>query len=314
VYISEVAHAVNVQSSRIEPDLAEVPYEHRRMIYYLDTPPDSTLMSSWHTLRRVARSDVKVTLDGQGADEQLTGYHRYAINAVADARNPFRAAWQARRLPCLGRFTCLGVVAGILNRAGVPQLLPAMLHALGKQVYEGNTLNEALTYDAQHGLLNLLHYADRTSMAFSVEARMPFLDYRLAEFLAALPGSYKFSQGWTKFVARSAFDGKLPRSVAWRRDKMGWPAPEDYWFTGPLREWATSQIASSDFVGSLGFRSFKASRADSSLVRLARLLNLATWYRIHMEEQWQPSGLPRLEERGVVSARTGSVALSLARG
>ncbi len=78
-------------------------------------------------------------------------------------------------------------------------------------------------------------------MAFSVESRMPFLDYRLAEFLASVPSSYKIHKGWTKMPARLAFDKKLPDSVVWRKDKQGWPVPEDHWFRGGLRDWFEKQ-------------------------------------------------------------------------
>ena len=74
-------------------------------------------------------------------------------------------------------------------------------------------------------------------MAHSVESRMPFLDYRLVQFLAEVPSCYKIHKGWTKYLARLAFDKKLPDEICWRKDKQGWPIPEDSWFKGELEEW-----------------------------------------------------------------------------
>ena len=105
----------------------------------------------------------------------------------------------------------------------------------------------ARLYDDQlrFSLPCLLRYADRSSMAFSVESRMPMLDYRLAEHVAALPPSMIVRGGWTKWLLRRALDGRLPRAVQWRRDKLGFVTPEAIWlregrrhldavFAGPL--------------------------------------------------------------------------------
>lgn len=58
-------------------------------------------------------------------------------------------------------------------------------------------LNQKLAQDTMSHLITLIHYADHTSMAFGVESRMPFMDYRLVEFLASVPACYKMRNGWT---------------------------------------------------------------------------------------------------------------------
>jgi len=75
----------------------------------------------------------------------------------------------------------------------------------------------------------LLHWEDRDSMAHSVESRVPFLDYRLVEFLLALPPSYKISEGVTKRILRSAMASLLPREIMERKDKMGFLTAEETW-------------------------------------------------------------------------------------
>jgi hypothetical protein len=75
---------------------------------------------------------------------------------------------------------------------------------------------------------------------------------------------------------------------------MGWPIPEAFWFGGPLRGWYRDQIESSGFLRELGLAP-DVERSLSSGVpvnRLTRLLNLATWHRVHVEQAWQPSRLP----------------------
>jgi asparagine synthase (glutamine-hydrolysing) len=75
----------------------------------------------------------------------------------------------------------------------------------------------------------LLKYEDRNSMAFSVEARLPMLDYRLVELALGLPWEFKIREGWTKCVLREVAQSILPHEVAWRRNKFGFMAPQQLW-------------------------------------------------------------------------------------
>jgi asparagine synthase (glutamine-hydrolysing) len=77
-------------------------------------------------------------------------------------------------------------------------------------------------------------------MAFSIEARTPFLDYRLVEHALALRSDALIKDGWTKAILRQAMTGLLPESVRLRRDKLGFPTPEKRWLTElapQVREW-----------------------------------------------------------------------------
>lgn len=73
-------------------------------------------------------------------------------------------------------------------------------------------------------------------MAHSVEARLPFLDYRLVSFLFGLPSHWKINGPWNKWVLRAAMEGHIPESVRMRPDKMGFPTPGRKWFAHDLYE------------------------------------------------------------------------------
>ena len=75
----------------------------------------------------------------------------------------------------------------------------------------------------------LLHWEDRDSMAHSVESRLPFLDYRLAEFVMGLPEDFKLADATTKQVLRRGLQGVLPDRIRTRMDKMGFVTPEEVW-------------------------------------------------------------------------------------
>jgi asparagine synthase (glutamine-hydrolysing) len=75
----------------------------------------------------------------------------------------------------------------------------------------------------------LLHWEDRDSMAHSIEARVPFLDYRLVELALGLPEEDKLAGGVTKRVLREAMQGILPEEVRTRMDKIGFATAEEQW-------------------------------------------------------------------------------------
>ena len=75
-------------------------------------------------------------------------------------------------------------------------------------------------------------------MAFGIEARLPFLDYRLVELVFRLDNKFKINHGWSKRILRDAMAGILPEEVRLRKDKMGFVTPEDIWFRTSLQEMA----------------------------------------------------------------------------
>lgn len=284
-YIDHMASELDVRSNQIEPRMKDIPAEYEKMILALDHPPESSLMSSWHTFMRVANSDVTVTLDGQGADEQQAGYLGYIFFWFAQM--PLSEALtelpKVLAIPGAWKKAWPGLAVNILHRVLGKTLVRLLLIRLGYGRDPFVPVNEILLQHTTKSILpTLLHYADRTSMAFSIESRMPFMDYRVVEFLATVPVAYKLHGGWTKYLARRAFAGKLPDEIVWRKDKMGWPIPEEHWFGGALRPWMESKINNRRFIAWVG-ESVKAIKGggakQSSLVIRIRMLNLAVWLK-----------------------------------
>lgn len=77
----------------------------------------------------------------------------------------------------------------------------------------------------------LLRFEDKNSMRFGIETRLPFLDYRFVEFALALPTDIKLNKGWTKWPLRAAMQSFLPASISWRKDKIGFAAPDQLWLS-----------------------------------------------------------------------------------
>jgi len=97
---------------------------------------------------------------------------------------------------------------------------------LNNYLYQSTFLNN---------LQALLKYEDRNSMAFSVEGRVPFLDYRLVDFLFSLPSCLKMRNGFSKYVFRESMNGILPEEIRLRKTKLGFSTPETLWQKTILR-------------------------------------------------------------------------------
>ena len=289
-FVDQVVQQLGVRSNLIEPAAADVPAAHERMVWALDTPPANTLMSSWHTFALVARRGVVVTLDGQGADEQLAGYSRYVRNRLTHAplaALPAEVSALLCRQRGFGSALAVGLAGHAVRRLAGPAALSAIVRRLRLGADPSPTVAQALAADFGTHLQNLLLYADKTAMAWSVESRMPFMDYRLVSFLASVPAAYKIHAGWTKWLARQALQGRLPDSVLWRRDKMGWAIPEPAWFQGPLAPMLQQTVAASAFVREVAaLAGINTQRAP--LAQRLRLLNLAVWHRLYFEEPGRP--------------------------
>jgi asparagine synthase (glutamine-hydrolysing) len=95
--------------------------------------------------------------------------------------------------------------------------------------------NHVAAYLQSHSLPALLHHEDRNAMAFSIEARLPFLDARLVGFSLRLPTRLKLRNGRSKFILREAMAGVLPDAIRQRTDKMGFVTPQDRWLRETLR-------------------------------------------------------------------------------
>jgi asparagine synthase (glutamine-hydrolysing) len=247
-YIDEIVDATGVDSHRTEPAPAQLWDDIDRLIWIQDEPFGSLSIYAQYCVMRLARQNVKVVLDGQGADELLAGYLAYQASYIRGLMHSFH----------LG--SALGEVTGSLRRHGgffgsaFRQLLTrrSRRHLLtatapGIDRYGGSlpdVLHRELT---STNLPALLHYEDRNAMAFSLESRVPYLDVRLVEYVASLPLDQKIRNGVTKIVLRNAVKGIIPESIRCRMDKMGFVTPEEVWMKETLRPFVLAVLNTDSF-------------------------------------------------------------------
>ncbi|CAN7507375.1 asparagine synthase (glutamine-hydrolyzing) [Bosea sp. LjRoot90] len=263
-----VAHA-HTQPHFVFPKADDVFQRASDITWHQDEPFGSTsIFAQWCVFEEARRVGVKVMLDGQGADEQLAGYHGSFPYYMADLTRRRQFGQLLRTMVERNRYHGTSIYEQFRNHL-VPLLPRSLAGVLRRQhraltqhnwlgtdilrekgnpgtafqlasdelglppVTDLRTLCMTLTYGSN--LSMLLHWEDRNSMAHSIEARVPFLDHPLVEFNLALGNDHKIVGGDTKRVLRRAMKDVLPEGVRERRDKLGFATPEEIWFRGPLR-------------------------------------------------------------------------------
>jgi len=232
---------------------------------------------------------VKSVLTGDGCDEVLGGYRRYVAQVVCGGVDAF----PARLLAPL-------VSAGRFDTAAAPLKLNGYCnHLLSQPVQarvpaadvERNTsaLRRALYMDQTSWLPDqLLERNDRAATGAALEARMPFLDHRLAEYVSGLPDEQRVRRLTTKWILREAARRLLPAPLA-RRAKAGWRLDVGGWLRNDLRDFtlehlqgrasATRQYYDAAALDLVLDEHLKGRKNHETLLWM--LLNIEIWHRTY---------------------------------
>lgn len=224
--------------------------------YHCDQPHGDISFLPTYRVSELAAQHVKVVLTGDGADELFAGYDKYrnffGAPGVYDRSD---ADFQRAYFDSISLFNA-GAKQGLYSAELGQRLAGIDSFDVAKpyfdEVRHQDRINQALYLDMQLLLSgNNLVKPDRMGMAVSLEARTPFLDYRMMEFAFRMPGELKLKDGVTKYLYKKAVTPLIGEELAYRRKQM---------FTVPVGEW------------------FKSERADycrSNIAELERQLPLA---------------------------------------
>jgi len=257
-YIDEVTRHLGLHSFKTVVSDGEIAGLFQKIICQQDEPFGSAgTLPQYKVFELAKQNNVKVLLDGQGADEILAGYHKYYKWYWQELfrKRKLMSSGELKKAKELGvneKFDFKNIIASLFpDFASVVLDRQYLLHALrqqdlskefvhlqSKEAYYTTptifSLNGVLYFNtSMHGLEELLRYADRNSMAHGREVRLPFLSYELVEFLFSLPSNFKIRQGWTKWTLRKAMEKNLPSTISWRKDKVGLEPPQLSWMQLP---------------------------------------------------------------------------------
>ena len=260
-YIQSVTDKFKTDNFKTEPTIDDLINDLEKVCYHQEEPfSSSSIYIQYKVFELAKQNNVKVLLDGQGADETLAGYHKYYkwyLQQLA-AKGKFGQIHHERRSLAekniaiqWGMKNYMAAyfnphAAVFLERREYNKIIksqdinPDFVTSLHGREWEGirkssiNKLSDILYFNTMElGLEELLRFADRNSMAHGREVRLPFLNHRLVEFIFSLPPNFKIRDGWTKWILRKSMDNKLPDEIVWRKDKVGYEPPQKKWMTDP---------------------------------------------------------------------------------
>jgi asparagine synthase (glutamine-hydrolysing) len=293
--------------AKLETDYHESFFEPKvmellpKLVYHLDEPVADPAAITSYLICKAARERLTVLLSGMGGDEVFAGYPRHIAVKIAEAYNAvFRNTKKLARsaaLPLRERY--LGyctyfkedekshLYSGEMSRATVDFNALAAHEKYFDKVADEDFVNQMLYVDLKTFLpcLNLT-YTDKTSMAASMEVRVPLLDHELVEMAARIPARLKIKGLTRKYVLKKAAEKWLPRNIIYRK-KAGFSAPLRSWLHNDLRPMVEDLLSESN-IKQRGYFDYAevrrliddnlAGREDNGL-KIFQLLTLELWHR-----------------------------------
>jgi len=307
-FIELVIHKTGAEKNYVFPRAEDLFRDLPMLIWHQEEPFGSTsIYAQWKVMKRIKEKDVTVLLDGQGGDEILAGYLpsfyfllRYSLKRghIGSMFREIHGVWKNHPLLPNQLIARMGNLLLPKSKGEIELVEKGFrtkyFRSFPKPVKFEHDLDNYLYDIFRYSKLSaLLHYVDRNSMAFSLETRLPFLDYRLVEYTFGLPPEQKIGKGVTKVILRNAMNGTIPEEIRNRMDKMGFVTPEGDWFRTTLRNQIYEIITSESFSERGYFDAGKVrkkfiehcdGKIDISLA-IWRCVNLELWLRTFIDRK-----------------------------
>ena len=228
-----------------------------KCIDIIEEPLGTTSVIPMYYLNKlVAEKNIEVVLTGQGADEPLGGYVRYWGEKMHDKipsgilklsklflpyirkETLYRALYSLSETDTVKRWEKIYTLfndSEIEHMIGIKDMLSRDLISYYYHLLDGekkDSTNAMMSNDLRMNLSDdLLLYTDKISMHFSIEARVPLLDYDLVDFIESLPIEYKIKHSEGKYIHKKFAESVLPKEIIYR-EKKGFKSPTEKWFKG----------------------------------------------------------------------------------
>lgn len=303
-YIRMVVDRYRTRHHEVVPRGQDLPGVLPRLLWHLDEPVVGPgVFPQFMVCQLVSQAGIKVVNGGQGGDEQFAGYLPYYPLALRSLVGSLSGAGRAAPLGAWAYapqllfkshpFQRLAQRWNRRNVTGRPwHRLPLecsfeRFKGLAPSGQRLGPFEQRAYMDLKYYLPGLLQVEDRTSMAWSIESRVPLLDHRLLELSMRIPSWIKVRRGVLKGIFREVMRGMVPDPILDRRDKRGFPTPIGPWFAGPLGPWLedllvarplrAQEILDQEMLSRL-IREHASGAVDHSQ-SLWSAMNIELWYR-----------------------------------
>ena len=240
--IEHTVQKLNLKQYYIVSEIEALIKNIEDIVWMQDEPFDTLgIFAQYKVYEKMHKEGVKVSLDGQGADEIFAGYETYRGIMLREnicnyhfLREYFKYEKGSflRDLRLLLVSFSPKLFERLYFRKRAVRTFNkkiAFVSSLKSAFSNFNHLNRKLKTDVKEYLSVLLRYVDRNAMSQSIESRAPFLDYKLINYAFSLPSSLKYKDGFSKYILRKTFENDVPPEIIWNRNKQGFPVPQGEW-------------------------------------------------------------------------------------
>ena len=310
-WMKKVISCTSVDPHYVYPQLEDFYRQTENIIWHQEEPYQSqSAFLGYNVFKCAKENGISVLLNGQGADEYLGGYGQFTGPRYAFLIKKFHfyTLWSdycsLKKNETIDRKRVIRqTIVNLLPESYTASLEKKMWKSRSTELFDLEKLGASHIHHKEiipvgdrniqnitsHALFKftlprLLRWEDRNSMAFSVEARVPFLDYRLIEFVYNLPSSFLDKNGVTKRILRDSMSGIIPDKIRDRKDKKGFITPEERWIKEDATNFFRNRIKDS-IDSSFGIIKPEALSYFDSVVTGGASFDYTYW-RIIMFSEW----------------------------
>jgi asparagine synthase (glutamine-hydrolysing) len=248
-FVEQIVKQTHSTQYYLFPNVSDFVKDLDSLTYHQDEPyTGATVFAQWSVFKKIHETGIKVVLDGQGSDEILLGYFSFfpfhlkrnlinpikfiseyinGINTTNLGLNKFTQNLIYFNMGSVRYRHVLRNSRQFVNESFISS--HSRRDVFNEMIAVSSLQNNRLSNLWNISLPSLLRYEDRNSMAFSVEARIPFLDHRLVEYIFSIPFDKLIHKGWTKHVLRESLKGKIPEDIRMRKGKLAFSVPQKQW-------------------------------------------------------------------------------------
>lgn len=296
-FATDVSNNLDLELHVVTPSTNDFKSLVDEVVYTQEEPFGSpSMFMGYKVFEKAKELGCKVMLNGQGGDEVLLGYERYfssylyqlgfiegiqqlwkqSKNSGLKLHDPllyfvYFTSYRIRKSRLLKRSFLADGIKQKFDFKEVKRSIASFKDISKLQIHEISTVQ----------LPHLLRYEDRNSMRHSIETRLPFLDYRMVEAGVSFAPKLKIWNGWTKYILRLAVEDVLPNHVVWRKNKLGFNAPERSWLSAH-KETMVAEVAKSTLLKCItNFELLQQRFPHLPYKEQWLYYNIAVWERIY---------------------------------